>query len=175
MILKLKRTPGIYLVGFMGSGKTTVGRLLASNLGWTFADLDGDIEAAQQITIPEIFDTLGEAEFRRLETEAIRKRVSTVACGHPLVVALGGGAFARDENYSLVSPHGISIWLDLPIEILKRRVARSTHRPLARDMEAFEKLFWARREAYARADFRVEVPVDDSAWAVERILELGLL
>ena len=73
MILKLKRTPGIYLTGFMASGKTTIGRLLADELDWQFVDLDKEIEAQQGISIAEIFDTRGEQEFRRIETEAIRQ------------------------------------------------------------------------------------------------------
>src|ERR1700683_3255811 len=74
MLLKLKRTPGLYLVGFMGSGKSAVGRLLADELGWSFADVDDDIEKEQGVSIADIFDTRGEEEFRRLEQEAIRKR-----------------------------------------------------------------------------------------------------
>ena len=95
MILKLKRTPGIYLVGFMGSGKTTIGRHLADELGWSFADLDADIEAEQGTTIAQIFDTRGEDEFRRIETAAIQKRVRMIEKGRPMVLALGGGAAWR--------------------------------------------------------------------------------
>ena len=72
MILKLKRTPGIFLTGFMGCGKTTVGRALADELGWTFADLDEEIEAREKTTIAEIFDTHGEAAFREIETEVLK-------------------------------------------------------------------------------------------------------
>ena len=76
MILKLVRTPGIYLTGFMASGKTVIGRLLADRLGWTFIDLDAVIEAEQGTTIRSIFDTRGEEYFRQLETEAIRTRLA---------------------------------------------------------------------------------------------------
>ena len=75
MILKLKRTPGIYLVGFMASGKTTIGRALAHELGWAFADLDQDIETAEGVSIAEIFDRRGEEEFRKIENAAVRRRV----------------------------------------------------------------------------------------------------
>ena len=81
MILKLKRTPGIYLTGFMASGKTTIGRLLAEELGWHFCDLDEQIEAQQGTSIAQIFDTLGEQEFRRIESEAIRAHVRSVERG----------------------------------------------------------------------------------------------
>src|SRR5215472_12594229 len=86
MILKLKRTPGIYLVGFMAAGKTTIGRMLADELGWSFFDLDEDIEAAQGSTIAQIFDTRGEEEFRKIEQDAVRKRVGEVERGKPMVL-----------------------------------------------------------------------------------------
>src|SRR5579862_9900078 len=93
MILKLKRTPGIYLVGFMGSGKSTVGRALADELGWSFFDLDDEIERREGATISELFDTRGEASFRQAESAALRERVVQVERGRPQVVSLGGGAF----------------------------------------------------------------------------------
>jgi len=172
MILKLKRTPGIYLVGFMAAGKTTIGRLLAEHLGWRFVDLDEDIEAQQKRTIAEIFDARGEAEFRRIENEALTHRVRAVERGTAMVVALGGGAFAQDANFQLVSDHGVAIWLDCPAEIAWRRVAETSHRPLARDREKFQELYAARRDFYARADGRIEIISDDPAVAVDAILAL---
>src|SRR5882724_9336348 len=83
MILKLKRTPGIYLLGFMAAGKTTIGQLLAHELGWSFADVDEDIVSAQGSSIAEIFDARGEEEFRKVEGDALRKRVSEVVRGRP--------------------------------------------------------------------------------------------
>src|SRR5690242_496565 len=106
MILKLKRTPGIYLVGFMASGKTTVGRLLADELGWSFADVDEDIEAARGRSIAEIFDHDGEDQFRKIEQAAIGQRVCEVERGKPMVVALGGGAFAQEANHALLEENG---------------------------------------------------------------------
>src|ERR1035438_1003816 len=100
MILKLKRTPGLYLVGFMASGKTTIGRRLADELGWDFADLDEDIVDAQGASIVELFDSLGEEEFRKTEHAAIRKRVGQIERGRPMVVALGGGTFGRSEEHT---------------------------------------------------------------------------
>src|SRR5258708_34180472 len=122
MILKLKRTPGIYLVGFMAAGKTTIGRLLAHELGWSFADVDEDIVKAEGSPIAEIFDARGEQEFRRVEQEAIRKRVSEVERGRPMVVALGGGAFAQESNRVLLEENGISSWLDCPFPTVCRRL-----------------------------------------------------
>ncbi len=174
MILKLKRTPGIYLVGFMGCGKTTVGRMLARRLGWRFADLDDDIESRQQMTINEIFDRLGEEEFRRLEHEALKKRIADIARGVPWVMAVGGGCFAQPRNYELISNNGISIWLDAPLEMIRARIAGSATRPLARDPEKFEELYRARRPAYEKADYRIEVSSGGSSEVVEKILQLPI-
>jgi shikimate kinase len=174
MILKLKRTPGIYLVGFMGSGKSTVGLLLADRLGWHFVDLDVEIEAEQNMSISQIFEVRGEEEFRRLEHAAMRARVQAIECGRPTVLALGGGAFVQAENYALVENNGITIWLDCPLEIVRRRVQQASHRPLARDAERFEQLYEARRESYSRADYRIPIESDDPTVAVEAALRLPL-
>jgi len=86
MILKLKQTPGIYLVGFMGCGKSRVGSALADELGWSFYDLDLEIEKAAGVSVSEVFDHRGEAAFRALETEALKKRVYNVRTGIPQVI-----------------------------------------------------------------------------------------
>jgi shikimate kinase len=175
MILRLQRTPGIYLVGFMGCGKTLVGQRLAERLGWGFADTDADIEAEQKVCISEIFDTRGEEEFRKLESKAIRKCVRMVQMGKPLVVALGGGAFSMPANYELLENNGVTVWLDCPLSLIRRRIAESSHRPLARDPKKFELLYCARRESYARADYRVEIAGDDPELAVDSVLQLPIL
>jgi shikimate kinase len=174
MILKLKLTPGIYLVGFMGCGKSTIGRALAEELGWSFFDLDEEIEKSTGETISEIFEQRGEAAFRALETEALKKRVQNIRTGRPQVIALGGGAFTVQENFELATNHGVTIWLDAPIEVIERRIAAETHRPLARDPERFRALFEDRREAYARADYRIETDEYETGVIVSRILELPL-
>ncbi len=174
MELRLKRTPGLYLVGFMGCGKTTVGRRLAERLGWPFVDVDDDIEAATGETISSIFESRGEPEFRRIETEAIRKRVREIECGCPMVLALGGGAFVQQANYELLENNGVTIWLDCPFEVLKRRVEQETHRPLARDPEKFAALYDERRPYYSRADFRIEARDGDPAAAVQAVLGLPI-
>ena len=174
MILKLKRTPAIYLVGFMASGKTTVGRLLAGKLGWQFVDLDVDIEAQEQATISEIFERRGEGEFRRAETEALRKRVRAVQMGTASVLALGGGAFAQEINFNLVEENGISIWLDCPLETLQARAAEESHRPLARDAVRFAALYQERRPVYARADYRIEEAGKPPEEIVREVLGLPL-
>jgi shikimate kinase len=174
MILKLKRTPGIYLVGFMASGKTTIGRLLAERLGWQFVDLDEEIEAQQGASIAAIFDKYGEHEFRRIENEAIRARVCLIERGTPTVVALGGGSFAQPVNLDLLENNGVTIWLDCPFETVRHRVGQTSHRPLARDPQRFEELYHARRPAYARADYCIQVDSDDPSVAVEAVLNLPI-
>jgi len=174
MHIKLKRTPGIYLAGFMGSGKSTVGRMLADRLGWEFTDLDAEIEAGEHDTIGHIFETRGEPEFRRIETEVMRSRVRSIECGIPTVVALGGGAFVEPGNFDLIENHGVSIWLDCSLEAVERRLAGVPHdRPLARDPEKFRQLFEDRKEGYRRADFRVASDCDTNE-TVEAILALPL-
>ncbi|HUS08037.1 MAG TPA: shikimate kinase [Bryobacteraceae bacterium] len=174
MILELKRTPGIYLVGFMGSGKSTVGKMLAEKIGWRFVDTDEDIEAEQKTSISSLFSKLGEEQFRLIETEAIQKRVRKIQAGNPMVVALGGGAFTRPANVELLSNNGISIWLDVAFPVVRKRVDQGTHRPLARDPKKFEELFQQRREYYAKANYRIEILEDNSRAALAAILELPL-
>jgi shikimate kinase len=174
MILKLKRTPGLFIVGFMGAGKSTVGRSLARHLGWRFADLDEDIASREQMSIPEIFEKRGEAEFRRAEHEALQKRINDVSRGVPWVIAVGGGCFAQSENVDLIQNHGVTIWLDAPLEMLRARVSGAVHRPLAWDMIRFEDLLHARRPAYEKADFRIPISGGGSDAAVEEILKLPL-
>jgi shikimate kinase len=174
MILKLKRTPGIYLAGFMGSGKSTIGHLLADRLGWHFVDLDTEIESRARKSIFEIFEAQGEAEFRKLEREMMREKVRAIECGRPTVVALGGGAIMKPENFALLENNGITIWLDCPLDIVRRRVEPASHRPLARDSEAFARLYEARRESYSRADYRISIESDDPAVSVQAVLALPL-
>jgi len=174
MILKLKQNPGIYLVGFMGCGKSKVGGALADELGWSFYDLDEEIEQAAGTSIEELFDQQGEAAFRTLETETLKKRVYNVRTGRPQVIALGGGTFTIQENFELASNHGVTIWLDTPLEVIERRIASETHRPLARDPVRLQTLYADRRDAYTRADYRIETEDQDPANIVARILALPL-
>jgi shikimate kinase len=174
MTLKLKRTPGLYLVGFMGSGKSTIGRSLADELGWNFVDIDQEIEHQQGVTIAEIFERRGEGEFRRIESEAIRSRVRLIERGRPMVLALGGGAFAQAANVELLENNGVTVWLDCPFPLVRQRVAGATHRPLARDPVKLEALYFERRAFYSKADYRIEIQNDDPAEAVAAILSLPI-
>lgn len=172
MHIKLKRTPGIYLAGFMGSGKSTVGKLLADELGWEFVDLDAEIVTRERSSISQIFEVRGEAEFRRIETDMIRHWVRMIERGVPTVVALGGGAFVQPGNFELLETHGISVWLDCSFKTVNERLTEEQHhRPLAKDPEKFLQLFDSRREGYARANFRVDGNCD-AAGTVAAILAL---
>lgn len=169
---RLKRTPGVYLTGFMGSGKTTVARALADRLGWDFIDLDAEIEAAEATTIAQLFEARGEAEFRSIETEMLKKIMRRIERIMPAVIALGGGTFAQSVNAEMLEGHGISIWLDCSFETIQGRITEAESRPLARDPERFRQLYEERRAAYGRADFRIDANCDPEQ-AVEAILNLA--
>ncbi len=172
MNLRLKRTPGIYVVGFMASGKSTVGRHLAHRLGWNFYDTDAEIEAAEKVTIAELFSTRGEPEFRRIEAAILRQHVGWIERGRPAVVALGGGAFAESANRELLENNGITVWLDCPLEMVRQRIGHphAPVRPLAADPVRLASLYEVRREWYARADIRVSILSDNPDHTVEAIL-----
>ena len=161
----------IYLLGFMGSGKSTVGPLLARGLGWPAIDLDKVIEAGQGVTIREIFEQAGEPFFRQVERAAL----SEVARTEPAVIALGGGTFAQAENVDLVRESGgITIWLDCSLDELRRRCSGMIDRPLFRDAESFAKLLEARLPYYQQADYRLSSESQSPEEIVESILRLNL-
>lgn len=168
---RLKRAPGVYLVGFMGSGKTTVARALADRLGWDFIDLDAEIETSEEAAIAQLFEMRGEPEFRRIETEALKKIIRTIERGMPTVVALGGGSFVQKVNTQLLEGHGVSIWLDCSFEAIQRRIIDVGTRPLARDAEQFRHLYEERQAAYALASYRIDADCE-VVTAVDLILEL---
>jgi shikimate kinase len=174
MILKLKRTPGLYLVGFMASGKTTVGRALADQIGWPFVDMDTEIEAREGRVISQIFLERGEAGFREIESEVLRSRVRHIEAGQPCVLALGGGAFVQPGNRELVQNNGVSLWLDCPFDVIQRRLNGDNTRPLAAQPNGLNKLYEDRKPLYSRADYRVEVDTEDVAELTHRILSLPL-
>lgn len=170
MNLRLKQTPGVYLLGFMACGKSTVGRHLARRLGWSFFDLDEEIEAAERTTIAHIFDTRGEAEFRRIESAMLEQHVRSIEHGRPAVLALGGGAFLSAANRELVSNNGVSVWLDCDFERIARRAAQATHRPLARDPEKLAALYAERRNIYRLAEVHIPIETDDAEAVAGAIL-----
>ncbi len=147
-----QRRRQIYLVGFMGSGKSSVGALIAEALGWPFIDLDAVIEAGQRATVREIFERAGEPFFRQLEKAALVE----VSKAEPAVIALGGGTFAQPWNAEWIrQTEGVTIWLDCPEEELWHRCAKVQNRPLFRDRSSFSKLLEERLPYYRQAEYRV--------------------
>ena len=143
----------VFLVGFMGSGKSVVGRALAELAGLPFVDTDEAVTRREGMAIEEIFRRRGEGAFREAEWNVLQG----LEDGGPAVVATGGGLFLGVENRRLVRRLGRSVWLDVPLEIAAHRVGPGTGRPLWReDPLMLRALFERRRAAYALADARVD-------------------
>ena len=161
----------LYLVGMMGSGKTSTGRPLAERLGYGFVDADAVIEQAAGCSIPEIFDRDGEAGFRSLESQVL----SAISQRHSLVVATGGGVVTQPENWGLLHS-GIVIWLDVvPDQLMQRLKADSTVRPLLQtaDPEAdLKALLNKRQPLYAEADLTVVINDETPDAVADGILQL---
>lgn len=165
----IQRLNGInlYLIGMMGAGKSSTGAQLAQALGYHFFDTDTVLESAAGRTIPEIFEQDGEAAFRQLETAVLAQ----LSAHRRLVVATGGGIVTQQHNWSYLH-HGIVVWLDVPLEVLKVRLAGDSGRPLLHhdDWETtLGNLLAQRRPLYAQAD--VQVTVDQADQAVDAIAD----
>lgn len=166
----------VFLVGFMGAGKTSVGQALARRLGWRFEDLDERIQNRERKSIDQIFSTTGEAAFRIVEQETIRELLESVGPSRQ-VIALGGGAFAYPASYDAIRRSEFPVvFLDAPVEELWRRCReQAIQRPLGRDLEQFRDLYRARRAYYERARLRVETCGKDvESVAAEVACSLGL-
>jgi shikimate kinase len=142
----------VFLIGFMGAGKTAVGRALAHHLRYNFFDLDELISARISRSVQEIFAELGESEFRRLEAEAIQSCRDMVRT----VIALGGGAYVSEENRTSLRAIGKTVWLDCPLEVCLQRISGDKSRPLLGDEAEMRTLLEQRRSAYAQADYAVQ-------------------
>jgi shikimate kinase len=166
----------VFLVGFMGAGKTSVGRALSLRLGLPFEDLDDRIQHREGKTIEQIFRESGEAEFRKAETAALRELLGE-SCSPLRVVALGGGAFVQPANAALIEEAGIhSVFLDAPVEELLRRCEdEPKERPLRQDPKQFRELYEKRRQSYLKAAVRIETHGKDvDTVAAEVACSLGL-
>jgi shikimate kinase len=163
----------IYLMGFMGCGKSKVGKIIAQKLGWPFLDTDTCIVKDAGLTIPEIFEQMGESHFRELEKKCIEK--ITHLNGH--VISLGGGAILDPENWENISESGMTVTLSYPPEILAARLEKKSDRPLLNETEGNTRLvkiieLLNKRESYyRRADLILhlnkEVPAD---WVAETLI-----
>jgi shikimate kinase len=157
----------IYLVGFMGSGKSTIGPVLARKMKRPFHDLDELIEREQNKTIATIFETKGEPFFRELESHRLVQSQDLEPC----VMALGGGAFLSEFNRKFISKHGVSVWLRVPLQLAKARCKDSQDRPLARDLKQWDSLFQVREMHYSLADVQVEVALKSPEQIASEIQE----
>jgi shikimate kinase len=144
----------VVLVGMMGAGKSTIGRRLSTRLGLPFLDADSEIEAAAGMSIPDIFETRGEPDFRDGEVRVIARLLDN----GPAVLATGGGAFMRQETRDRIRDKAVSLWLKVDSDVIMRRLKRRSDRPLLRnaDPEAtVERLISEREPVYGQADLTV--------------------
>ena len=155
----------LYLVGFMGAGKTSVAAALAQRLGWRAADIDQCVEAREHRSVATIFQQDGEAHFRQAEREALAALVPE----RQLVVATGGGTFVDPENRGLMLADGQVAWLDVPLTGILARIPQDGSRPLASDRAQLEQLYLRREIAYRDAHVRIDAsgPIPE---VVERLL-----
>jgi len=163
--------PGVVLVGFMGSGKSSVGRELARRVGADFVDVDTWIEKSTGRSVPDLFAAEGEPAFRDLEKAALQ----AVLAVKGRVVATGGGAFLDEENRRLLKAYGPVVFLEAEVGTILRRVSGSAHRPLLHggDRETVVRDLLARRIAgYRLADYAVPTDGRTVAQVAERIVEL---
>jgi len=158
----------IYLVGFMGAGKTTIGRELASRIDAPFFDLDDLIESAEKTSIREIFAQQGEPYFRKRERDLLRSTKHLDAA----VIATGGGTFTFDENIQFIQSEGLSVYIAAPYALLRGRIGdKAAERPLFRDDLATHELYANRIRFYRMADIAIEVREEETpAEIVERLL-----
>jgi len=162
---KLKKT--IVMVGMMGAGKTAVGRALAARLDVPFLDSDHEIEAAANMTIPEIFARDGEPFFRQKERQVIARLLEEERG----VLSTGGGAFLAEENREVITAKGVSVWLKADLEVLWNRVHHRDTRPLLRTADPHATLSGLYRDRvpyYAKADLAV---VSDGQAAIETMVD----
>ncbi len=156
-------TDKVYLVGFMGAGKSTVARALAARLDWRAEDIDDRIEAREGRPVAQIFAREGEPYFRQVE----RRVLLDLLPPRHLVVATGGGTFVDPDNRALINRDGLSVWLDVPLARVVERIPADGRRPLAADRLQFERLYETRRAAYQQAHLRL----DAGSVSVDALLE----
>ena len=151
----------------MGAGQTTMAQALARRLGWRAEDVDLLIETRERRTVAEIFAREGEPYFRSIERQVIW---SLLPIRH-LVIATGGGTFIDPENRAAINTDGLSVWLDVPLEILVNRIPADGRRPLAADRVQMAVLYESRRLAYQHAKIRLDASRARAEELVEQLIE----
>jgi shikimate kinase len=157
----------VYLVGFMGAGKTTVARALAKRLDWQLEDIDERIERRERRDIPTLFRQQGEPYFRTVE----RDELIALLPHRGTVVATGGGTVVDPENRELMLRDGAVVWLDVPFSIILDRVPVDGRRPLAADRIEMERLYNQRLMAYCQAHLRLDAGRGSVEDIVDQITE----
>ena len=160
----------IVLVGIMGAGKTTVGKILADRIGIQFVDADQEIERAAGCTITDIFEKYGEAEFRKGEERVI----SRILSGQPCVLATGGGAFMSQATRLLIKKTATSVWLRVSFEVLAKRLEKRSGRPLLQTVDpqqTLRALINKRYPIYNDADLIVDAKDDAVDITVSKVAE----
>jgi shikimate kinase len=160
----------------MGSGKTTIGALLARQLAWRFVDLDDRIEESAGLTIPQFFERFGEPAFRQIEADQLRSALGRASeLRESTILALGGGTYAQPGCPEFLRTTGVPVlWLDSPVELLLSRCMTMTGRPLFRDEASFRALYAQRLPSYQLADHRVDSS-GEPAHVVAEILRRGIV
>ena len=161
------KTDKIYLVGFMAAGKTTLGQALARRLGWRAEDVDALIEARERRTIAEIFAREGEPYFRSVERQVVW---SLLPLRHA-VIATGGGTFVDPDSRAAINADGLSVWIDVPFEVLLDRIPADGRRPMANDRVQMALFYENRRFAYQQAQMRLDASRARAEELVEQLIE----
>lgn len=157
-VLQRLGSRSIVFVGLMGAGKTAIGRRVANALGLSFTDSDHEIETVSRMTVPELFERYGEAEFRALEQRVIARILES----GPQVLSTGGGAYMNEHTRQAIAERGVSVWLKADIDTLMDRVSKKQNRPLLKNPDpraVMQRLMAERYPVYAKAD--VTVPTRD--------------
>ncbi|MCX8026728.1 MAG: shikimate kinase [Thermodesulfovibrionales bacterium] len=160
----------IVIIGFMGTGKTTVGKMLAQRLGFSFLDIDTEIEKTQNMTIKDIFANFGEERFREIETQTIRM----IKDKSHLVIATGGGVVTKSENMNMLKENGIIVCLTASAESIFQRVRHKQDRPLLlteNPLETIKELLKKRQDLYKKADIHIDTTNLNPMEVVSAILD----
>lgn len=160
------KTDKLYIVGFMGAGKSTVARAIGRRIGWRVEDVDALIEVKERRDVSTIFAQDGEPYFRQAERDVLRQLLRE----RNIVVSTGGGTFVEPDNRSVMLADGAVAWLDVPVDVVLKRVPADGRRPLATDRTQMELLHARRQLAYSQAHVRIDAsrPIDE---VVERLLD----